>query len=385
LESQVFILGPVVENFEREVSSFLSVPHAIGVASGTDALLLSLMALGVKAGDRVVTVSYTFFSTGGSISRLGAIPIYLDIDPHTYNLDPSKLEDYLRRIRRKKERPKVIIPVHLFGQMADMAAIMEIARRYELRVVEDAAQALGARQSVNSTYGGQSLKNEWMAGTVGELGCFSFYPSKNLGGFGDGGMVVTRERELAEKIRMLRVHGSENKYHHRQIGICSRLDALQAAVLRVKLKYLNQWTERRRENADRYRTLFAAGGLHPAFLSLPDIKKGYYHIFNQFVIRTRKRDALRERLTLEGIGSEVYYPVPLHLQECYRNLGYRGGDLPESERAARESMAIPIYPEMTSAQQRKVVQAIKDFYSPRRTQRRKIQNAKYKIKSDIFY
>ncbi|MDH4264599.1 MAG: DegT/DnrJ/EryC1/StrS family aminotransferase [Deltaproteobacteria bacterium] len=369
LESQVFILGPMVDNFEREVSSFLRVPHALGVASGTDALLLSLMALGVKAGDRVVTVSYTFFSTGGSISRLGAIPIYLDIDPHTYNLDPNKLVDYLRKIRRKKERPTVIIPVHLFGQMADMAAIMEIARRYELRVVEDAAQALGARQSVNSIGGVQSCPKEWMAGTVGDLGCFSFYPSKNLGGFGDGGMVVTRDRNLAEKIRMLRVHGSEYKYHHRQIGICSRLDALQAAVLRVKLKYLNQWTARRRKNADRYRLLFAAAGLQPTLLSLPEIKKDCYHIFNQFVVRTRKRDTLREHLAQEGIGSEVYYPVPLHLQECYRNLGYRVGDLPESERAARETMAIPIYPELTWAQQRKVVQAITDFYSPQRTPR----------------
>jgi len=370
----MFILGPMVDNFEREVGSFLRVPYALGVASGTDALLLSLMALGVKAGDRVITVSYTFFSTGGSISRLGAIPIYLDIDPHTYNLDPNKLEDYLRRIRRKKEQPKVIIPVHLFGQMADMAAIMEIARRYELRVVEDAAQALGARQSVNSMGGVQSLTKEWGAGTVGDLGCFSFYPSKNLGGFGDGGMVVTRDRELAEKIRMLRVHGSGYKYRHRQIGICSRLDALQAAVLRVKLKYLNQWTERRRGNADRYCILFAEAGLQPTFLSLPDTKKDCYHIFNQFVIRTRKRDALREHLTREGIGNEVYYPVPLHLQECYRNLGYRVGDLPESEQAARETMAIPIYPELTWAQQRKVVQAIKDFYSLQRTPRAQRKN-----------
>lgn len=197
----------------------------------------------------------------------------MDIDPHTYNLDPNKLEDYLRRIRRKKEQPKVIIPVHLFGQMADMTAIMEIARRFDLRVVEDAAQALGARQSMNAKRGVQSLSKEGMAGTVGDLGCFSFYPSKNLGGFGDGGMVVTRDRELAEKIRILRVHGSEFKYHHRQIGICSRLDALQAAVLRVKLRYLKQWTERRRKNADRYRALFAEAGLRPPFLSLPEVKR----------------------------------------------------------------------------------------------------------------
>jgi dTDP-4-amino-4,6-dideoxygalactose transaminase len=379
LESQVFILGPVVEKFEREISSFLKVPYAIGVASGTDALLLSLMALGVKTGDRVLTVSYTFFSTGSSISRLGAIPIYLDIDPHTYNLDPNKLEDYLRRIRRKKERPQVIIPVHLFGQMADMDSIMEIAGRYELRVVEDAAQALGARASVQANGQGRNFETEWMAGTVGDLGCFSFYPSKNLGGFGDGGMVVAKDRELAEKIRMLRVHGAEQKYHHRQIGICSRLDALQAAVLGVKLKYLNQWSEKRRRNADRYRTLFSEAELQPELLSLPQVKKGNYHIFNQFVIRARKRDALRTHLSQEGIGSEIYYPVPLHLQECYRNLGYREGELPESEGAARETLAIPIYPEITPAQQRRVVQTIQDFYSLQRMQRaqiRKNQNAK---------
>lgn len=369
VESQTFILGPVVENFEGEAASFLGMPFAIGVASGTDALLLSLMALGVKEGDRVVTVSYTFFSTGGVISRLGATPVYLDIDPHTYNLDPNQLEDFMRRIRRKKERPKAVIPVHLFGQMADMAAIMAIAQRFDLRVVEDAAQALGARQSMDNKLGAESLSGERMAGTVGDLGCFSFYPSKNLGGFGDGGMVVTRDRELAEKIRILRVHGAEFKYKHRQIGICSRLDALQAAVLGVKLRYLKQWTEGRRRNAARYRTLFAEAGLRPTFLSLPEIKKNYYHIFNQFVIRTRKRDSLREHLTQEGIGSEVYYPIPLHLQECYHDLGYRAGDLPESERAARETLAIPIYPELTLAQQCRVVGAIKDFYSPQRTPR----------------
>jgi len=366
----------VVEKFEKEVAAYLRVPHAIGVASGTDALLLSLMALGVKAGDRVATVSYTFFSTAGSVSRLGAIPVYLDIDPHTYNLDPNQLEDYLRKIRRKEERPKVIIPVHLFGQMADMEAIMGIARRYEMRVVEDAAQALGARQKSNSTSGAQSFPEEWMAGAIGDLGCFSFYPSKNLGGFGDGGMVVTRNDELAEKVRILRIHGSKHKYQHRQIGICSRLDALQAAVLKVKLKYLNQWTERRRKNADRYLALFRESGIPRAFLSLPDIKQDCYHVFNQFVIRVKERDALRERLTREGIGSEVYYPVPLHLQECYQNLGYSEGDLPESERAAREIIALPIYPELTPAQQRKVVQVIKGFYA---THKRKMQNLKFKI------
>jgi len=369
LESQAFILGPMVEGFEKKMAAFLGVEHAIGVASGTDALLLSLMALGVKAGDRVLTVSYTFFSTSGSISRLGAIPVYVDIDPRTYNLDPNKLEDTLKKIRRKEERPKVLMPVHLFGQMADMQAIMEIARRYEMGVVEDAAQALGARQEINSRSRGQASQGEWMAGTVGNLGCFSFYPSKNLGGFGDGGMVVTGDGELAEKVRLLRVHGEKSKYHHQLVGINSRLDALQAVVLRVKLKYLNRWTESRRANADRYRLLFREAGLRSPSVSLPDTKKGHFHIFNQFVIRAKRRDALRDDLARQGIGSAIYYPVPLHLQACYRNLGYRPGDLPESERAARETLALPIYPELTAGQQRKVVRAVADFYSPQRKRR----------------
>jgi dTDP-4-amino-4,6-dideoxygalactose transaminase len=362
LKTQVFILGPVVEAFEKEMSSFLGVPYAIGVASGTDALLLSLMAMGVKAGDRVVTVSYTFFSTAASISRLGAIPVYVDIDPLTYNLDPNKLEDYFKKIRRKSEHPKVLIPVHLFGQMADMQTIMKITRRYEVGVVEDAAQALGAKQEFGAENRDRRSNEEWMAGTVGDLGCFSFYPSKNLGGFGDGGLVITRNGELAEKVRLLRIHGERKKYHHKLIGINSRLDALQAAVLSVKLKYLNQWTEARRKNADRYRALFEEGGLNSSPISLPNTKKGNYHIFNQFVIRTKRRDALREHLTKKGIGSAVYYPLPLHLQECYRDLGYRRGDLPESERAARETVALPIYPELTTGQQRRVVREIKDFY-----------------------
>ena len=369
LESQAFILGPTVEGFERKMARFLGVNHAIGVASGTDALLLSLMALGVKAGDRVLTVSYTFFATSGSISRLGAVPFYVDIDPHTYNLDPNRLEDTLKKIRRKADRPKVLLPVHLFGQTADMQAIMEIARRYEMGVVEDAAQALGARQEINSRSRGQSSPEQWMAGTVGNLGCFSFYPTKNLGGIGDGGMVVTQDGKLAETVRQLRVHGEKLRYQHQMVGINSRLDALQAAVLRVKMKYLNRWTELRRRNAERYRVLFRGAGLKGPSISLPAIQKGHYHIFHQFIIRAKRRDALREHLTRCGIGSAVYYPVPLHLQACYRNLGYRPGDLPESERAARETLALPIYPELSFGQQRKVVRAIAEFYSPQRTQR----------------
>jgi len=351
LESQSFILGPLVEKFEAAVAAYLGVPYAIGVASGTDALLLSLMALGIKRNDQVIVPAYTFFSTASSISRLGAKPVFLDIDPLTFNLDPQKLEDYLKKSNRKHARPRAIIPVHLFGQMADMEAIMRLARRFDLYVVEDAAQALGAKSE------------DGQAGTVGDLGCFSFYPSKNLGGYGDGGMVVTRDRELAAKVRLLRVHGSEQKYYHRQIGICSRLDALQAAVLSVKLKYLNLWNEKRRKNAQIYAILFQEEGLNPRFVSLPPVQKGCYHIFNQFVIRARQRDELRQYLNGKGIGTEIYYPIPLHLQECYRSLGYLPGSLPESEKAARETIALPIYPELTLAQQKKVVQTIKEFYS----------------------
>lgn len=359
LESQSFILGPIVERFEAAVANYLSVPHAIGVASGTDALLLSLMTLGIKRNDQVIAPAYTFFSTASSISRLGAKPVFLDIDPLTFNLDPQKLEDYLKKNNRKHARPKAIIPVHLFGQMADMEAIMDLARRFDLYVVEDAAQALGAK------------KGDYQAGTIGNLGCFSFYPSKNLGGYGDGGMVVTHDRELAARVRLLRVHGSEQKYYHRQIGICSRLDALQAAVLSVKLKYLNFWNERRRKNAQIYETLFCEAELNHRFVALPGVKKDGYHIFNQFVIRARQRDELCQYLKGKGIGTEIYYPIPLHLQECYRSLGYLPGSLPESEKAARETIALPIYPELTLGQLRKVVQAIKDFYASQSARGRK--------------
>jgi dTDP-4-amino-4,6-dideoxygalactose transaminase len=366
LESQMFILGPTVEAFEKEIAAFCHVPHAVGVASGTDALLLSLMALGVKEGDRIFTVPYSFFATGGCISRLGAIPVFIDIDPLTYNLDANKLADTLKKISRKEDRPKALLPVHLYGQMADMAAILEIGRQHEIPVVEDAAQALGARQDIVPPPGAKDEKKEWIAGAVGAFGCFSFFPSKNLGGFGDGGMVITKDPELSEKVRILRNHGAKPKYYHRWVGINSRLDALQAAVLSVKLKYLPRWSEGRRRNAERYQALFRESGMPPGVVSLPVEKKGIYHIYNQFVIRAQNRDALREHLQQQGIGTEVYYPVPLHLQECYRELGYRPGDLPVSEQAAKETLALPIYPELTLAQQRKVVGAIQKFYSGRK-------------------
>jgi dTDP-4-amino-4,6-dideoxygalactose transaminase len=323
------------------------------------------MALGVGEGDRVVTSAYTFFATGSCISRLGAKPVFVDIDPKTYNLDPNRLEDYLRKIRKKNERPKVLMPVHLFGQMADMAGMMRIARRYDLRVVEDAAQAIGAREKANHY---RRPSKEWIAGTVGDMGCFSFYPPKNLGGAGEGGMVITGDPALANKVRILRNHGMRPRYHHQIIGINSRLDALQAAVLRVKLRYLEKWTQDRRANAARYRSLFAEWGMNPSQILLPDEKKGDYHIYNQFVIAVKNRDALRNYLSQQGIGSEIYYPIPLHLQECYQNLGYRRGDFPESEKAARETLALPIYPELTAAQQSYVVKNIKNFFATERTE-----------------
>jgi len=366
LESQIFILGPMVGELEKEIAADCGVPQAIGVASGTDALLLALMALEVKPGDAVITAPFTFFATGGVISRLGAVPVFIDIDPVTYNLDLNRLEEYLQKNRGSKGFPKVVMPVHLFGQMTDMEALTEIARRFGLRVVEDAAQALGARQRIHSPAADKKRGKEMIAGAGGDLGCFSFYPTKNLGGFGDGGMVITRDEELARKIRLLRDHGAQAKYAHRMIGINSRLDALQAAVLRVKRKYLDRWTEGRRRNADRYRALFREAKLGPPFISLPQERKGFYHIYNQFVIRAQRRDALREHLLKKEIGSEIYYPIPLHLQECYRFLGYHPGDLPESERAAGEVLALPIYSELTLKQQRQVVRAIAEFYAPRR-------------------
>ena len=351
-----------MKRFEEEAAAFCRVPHAVGVASGTDALLISLMALDVGAGDRVITSPYTFFATGGCISRLGAIPIFADIEPRTCNLDPNRLEDALKKLDRKNKRAKVLMPVHLYGQMADMPALMPIAKRYGMRVIEDAAQAIGARETSSRP---NRAGKDWIAGAVGDLGCFSFYPTKNLAGVGEGGMVITGDAALAEKIRILRNHGMNPRYHHRMIGINSRLDALQAAVLRIKLRRLKRWTEERRENAARYRALFAETGLRPPQVTLPEERKGAYHIYNQFVIRVENRDALRDHLFQKGVGTEIYYPIPLHLQECYRDLGYKEGDFPESEQAARETLALPIFPELTAGQQRYVVKSIKDFFHRR--------------------
>ncbi|MBX3307143.1 MAG: DegT/DnrJ/EryC1/StrS family aminotransferase [Nitrospira sp.] len=350
-QSQAFILGPEVERLEELVAAYCQAKHGIGVTSGTDALLIALMALGVGPGDEVITTPYSFFATAGAVVRLGAKPVFADINPRTFNLDPNKIE------KAVTQKTKAIIPVHLYGQSADMGPIMDIAHRRKVAVIEDAAQAIGTEYAA-----GQRV------GSIGTIGCFSFFPSKNLGCLGDGGMVVTNDPDLAERIRVLRVHGSKPKYYHKLIGGNFRLDTIQAAVLTVKLKYLDQWTRRRQENADRYETLFQQSGLiQTGRVRLPEavyrtsgVK--HYHIYNQFVLRVERRNDLMAHLKQKEIGTEVYYPVPFHLQECFRYLGHQEGDFPESERAANETVAVPIYPELTLAQQAEVVDAVATFY-----------------------
>ncbi|HWF60060.1 MAG TPA: DegT/DnrJ/EryC1/StrS family aminotransferase [Nitrospira sp.] len=349
--SQAFILGPDVGKLEERVATYCQTKYGIGMSSGTDALLVALMALGVGPGDEVITTPYSFFATAGAVVRLGAKPVLVDIDPVTYNIDPAKIKSVLTA------KSKAIIPVHLYGQCADMAPIMEVAKRNNLSVIEDAAQAIGSE-----CYDGRR------ACSIGTIGCLSFFPSKNLGCLGDGGMAVTNDADLAERMRVLRVHGSKPKYYHKRIGGNFRLDTIQAAVLNVKLNYLDGWTKRRQENATRYETLFKQSGLtqtgkvkfpEPVYRSSG---AKHYHIYNQFVLRVERRDALMAHLKQKGIGAEIYYPVPFHLQECFLYLGYREGDFPESERAAKETVAIPIYPELTPEQQAEVVEGIAAFY-----------------------
>jgi dTDP-4-amino-4,6-dideoxygalactose transaminase len=344
-ESQGFVLGREVSALEDEIAAYCGARHAVGCASGSDALLLALMALGVGAGDEVVTTPYSFFATAGSIARLGARPVFVDIEPRSYNIDPEKIEAALT------PRTRALMPVHLYGQCAEMDAIAGIAGRRGVPVVEDAAQAIGARDRGRG------------AGALGEIGCFSFYPTKNLGGAGDGGMLTTGDDALAARLRSLRVHGESSKYHHKEIGFNSRLDSLQAAVLRVKLPRLDGWSDARALHAARYRELFADAGLLEE-VAPPFEREGARHIYNQFVVRIGggRRDALVEHLRREGVGTEVYYPVPLHLQECFRYLGYREGDFPEAERAARETLALPVYPELTGEQQAYVVESVRGFF-----------------------
>jgi len=338
-DSQRFIGGPEVDALEREIAAYLGIPHAVGLSSGTDALLVALMALGIGPGDEVITPTFSFFATAGCVTRVGATPKFVDIDPATCNVDPAAA------IAAITPRTRALVPVHLYGQCADMDPLLEAARQRGIAVIEDAAQAIGC------TYKGRP------AGAMGQAGCFSFFPSKNLGAFGDAGLLTTADEGVAHDVRLLRNHGAEPKYFHKRIGGNFRLDALQAAVLRIKLPHLDRWTAQRRANADRYDDLFRDSAVADR-VTLPVRAPDRNHIFNQYVIRVPRRDAVRAHLEAAGVGSEVYYPIPFHLQECFAPLGYRRGDFPHAEGAAAETLALPIYGELTEAQQHEVVRTV---------------------------
>ncbi|MEW6129229.1 MAG: DegT/DnrJ/EryC1/StrS family aminotransferase [Acidobacteriota bacterium] len=345
-DSQQYILGPEVKALEEELATYCQSSYAVGCASGSDALLLALMAYDIKPGDEVITTPYTFFATIGAIVRLGAKPVLVDIEPDTFNLEISQVEAVIT------ENTRAIIPIHLFGQCAEMDELNEIGKKHGVKIIEDAAQAIGSK------YKGK------LAGNLADLGCFSFYPSKNLGGVGDGGMLTTSDNDTYQKLKALRAHGAKVKYFHDYVGINSRLDALQAAILRVKLKYLDGWAEGRIRNANFYREAFRENGLvDSGAVKLPVEKEDCHHIYNQFVIRVKSRDALRKYLSENGVGTEIYYPLALHLQPCFKFLGYQEGSFPESEKASQESLAIPIYPELTKQDQGYVVETIKGFYN----------------------
>jgi dTDP-4-amino-4,6-dideoxygalactose transaminase len=360
-DAQAFILGPAVKQLEAEVAAYSGCAHGIGMSSGTDALLAALMALDIGAGDAVLTTPYTFFATAGTIARVGARPVFVDIDLATYNLCPRKLEVLLREQCTRQggalvhtasgTRVKAIMPVHLYGQMVEMTPIMALSREFDLKVIEDAAQAIGAADAEGRR-----------ACSIGDIGCLSFFPTKNLGAFGDAGMCVSNDAALSAKLAMLRVHGMEPKYYHQMIGGNFRLDELQAAVLVIKLKHLDAWTAARQENACFYFGAFERAGLKST-VTLPAALPGVRHIYNQFIIRAPRRDALKAHLAKEVIGSEIYYPVPLHRQECFASLGYGEGDFPESERAAAETLALPIFPELSREQLQYVVDSIARFYA----------------------
>ena len=360
--SNRFIMGPEVSTFEEAAAAYCGVPHALSVSSGTDALLVALMALGVGSGDLVITSTFSFFASAGVIARLGARPVFTDIDPETFNMTPDALlEAWDALTAEERARVRAVMPVHLFGQCADMGPIMEFATGHGIAVIEDAAQALGAEYP----QGGRGSSRK--AGNMGLMGCVSFFPSKNLGGFGDGGMVITSGAVLAERLRVLRVHGAQPKYYHSLIGGNFRLDTLQAAVLLVKLPHLDGWHRARRENAACYSVLFREKRL-TEFVALPvsayeDQGLAFPHIYNQYVIRASRRDELQEYLSACGVGTAVYYPIPLHRQPCFAYLGYEEGSLPVSERAAREVLALPIYPGITPVQQEYVVECIRQFYA----------------------
>lgn len=340
MKSGQFILGENVTLLESELANYCGTKYAIGVASGTDALLLSLRALGVGPGDEVITTPFTFFATAEVISNLGAKPVFVDIEPDTFNMNVGEIEKVITK------NTKVILPVHIFGQMCDMDRLTEIKERYNLSVIEDACQAIGA------VYNGKK------AGSIGDTGCFSFFPTKNLGAFGDGGMIITNNDEIKERVLMLRNHGSKKKYYHGELGYNSRLDEIQAAILRVKLRYLDSYIKRRQEIADLYSNLFS----NVPYVKVPKIKERRTHTFHQYVIRAEKRDELQKYLSDNGIGSTVYYPLPLHLQEVYKNLGYKLGDFPEAEKASKEVLALPMWPELRDEEIREVVEVIKSFY-----------------------
>ena len=341
-DSQKFIGGPEVEGLERELCDYLDVPHAIGMSSGTDAVLAALMALDIGPGDEVITPTYSFFATAGCVVRVSARPVLVDIDPATFNIDVAATLDAI------SPRTRAIIPVHLFGQAAELKPIVDAAEQRGIAVIEDAAQAIGCM------YHGRPV------GTWGAVGCFSFFPSKNLGAFGDAGFVTATDAAIAKKLRLIRTHGMEPKYYHHIVGANFRIDAMQAAVLRVKLPHLQSWSDARRANAARYRALFAEAGLSE--VTLPCEAPNRTHIYNQFVIRVPERDRLKKHLDAAGIGTEIYYPVPFHLQKCFADLGYAAGAVPVAEAAALSSLALPIYPELTAAQQAAVVGAIRTFF-----------------------
>jgi dTDP-4-amino-4,6-dideoxygalactose transaminase len=341
-DSQRFIMGPEIEALESELSAMLGIEHAISVSSGTDALLLALMALDIKAGDEVITPTYSFFATAGAVARLGARPVLVDIDPATYNMDADAVAPAIT------PRTRAIMPVHLFGLSADLDPILAAADRAGVPVIEDAAQAIGSQYKTRAV------------GGIGAMGCFSFFPSKNLGAFGDAGLLTTNDARLAKRARLLRTHGMEPKYYHHLVGANFRMDALQAAILRIKAPHLARWTEGRRANAARYRKLFHEAGLHLE-IGLPEEPPDRRHIYNQFVIRTPQRDALKRHLDAAGIGNEIYYPVPFHLQPCFAYLGHKRGEFPQAERAADETLAIPVYGELNAGQQQHVVDTIGEF------------------------
>ncbi|MFO1509909.1 MAG: DegT/DnrJ/EryC1/StrS family aminotransferase [Steroidobacteraceae bacterium] len=359
-ESQHFILGPAVKKLEADVAAYCGTQFGIGVSSGTDALLVALMVLDIGPGDEVITSPYTFFATGGTIARTGARPVYCDIDPTTFNLSPAAVERLIAREyetrggrlvnKRTKGTVKALMPVHLYGQVADMDPLMAIARKHGLRVIEDAAQAIGSADSKGRR-----------ACSFGDIGCLSFFPTKNLGAFGDAGMCVTNDAALAERLRIFRVHGGEPKYYHAFIGGNFRIDELQAAVLNVKLPHLDAWSAARQRNAAFYDAAFAKAALSEA-IATPHAAPGARHIYNQYVIRVHRRDELRAHLAKAEVGTEIYYPVPLHLQKCFAYLGHSAGDFPESERAAAETLALPIFPELETAQLQFVVDSIAGFY-----------------------